>query len=176
MARRRSLGALVGMCLLGPGAMASAQPVRPELLQATSVDAVLAMLGASKAEPSTRLALKFPDIVLPGPLELKASSAIPGTVAMILMAGAPAGWHGKAIPGLAPPSVSAPPAGPRPVVVKAWQVPPGEEPSMSVRYPAVERRQTFTLLVSARGQWHIVVREVKVACRPPSCGGDATRR
>jgi hypothetical protein len=147
----------------------SAQPIIPALTQATSVDAALNVVGANKAQPHSRLALQFQEITLPGPLKIEARSEIPGTTGMVLMVGAPVGWYGSGAPGetplRAPPPVANKPGAPAPpVVVLAWQVPPGKKPVLRATYPQLQQRQAFTLLVFAQGRWFMTVREAKLAC------------
>jgi hypothetical protein len=153
---------------------AFAQPLLPALTQATSVDAALTAVGASKAQPNSRIAVAFEDIALPGPLKIEARSAIPGTAAMVLMVGAPAGWYGSNVPGETSPRPSVPKLGAAasvaaPAVLLAWQVPPGKKPVLRTTYPQLQQRQAFTLLVLAQGKWFYAVREAKLACEPPGC-------
>ncbi len=162
------------MLFAGMTVQAMAQPLLPVLTQATTVDAALNAVGASKAQPNTRIALAFEEITLPGPFKIEARSEIPGTVAMVLMVGAPTGWYGTNVPGEmsprpmppAPGQASAPAA---PAVVLAWQVPPGKKPVLRTTYPQLQQRQAFTLLVLAQGKWFYAVREAKLACEPPGC-------
>lgn len=149
-----------------------AQPINPALTQATTVDAALNAVGASKAQLNTRLALNFDDIALPGPLGIQARSEIPGTAAMVLLVGAPSFWYGSSAAGDARPSpVAAAQAqsSPQPVVVSAWQVPAGKKPVLRASHPLLAQRQLFTLVVLAQGKWFYVVREAKLACAPNAC-------
>jgi hypothetical protein len=149
---------------------AQAQPLLPALTQATSVDAAMNAVGANKAQTSTRLALQFEEITLPGPFKIEGRSEIPGTAAMVLMVGAPTGWEGSNSPGENTPPLAARAgpayAAPQPAVVMAWQVPPGKKPILRATYPQLNQRQAFTLLVLAQGRWFVVVREAKLACEP----------
>jgi hypothetical protein len=150
---------------------AHAQPLLPALIQATSVDAAMSAVGATKAQASTRLALQFEEITLPGPFKIEGRSEIPGTAAMVLMVGAPTGWYSNGLPGESAPRAA--PTGPasataQPAVVLAWQVPPGKKPILRTTYPQLDQRQAFTLLVFAQGRWLVAVREAKLACEPGS--------
>jgi hypothetical protein len=147
---------------------AQAQPLLPALIQATTVDAAMNAVGATKAQANSRVALQFEEITLPGPFKIEGRSEIPGTSAMVLMVGAPTGWYGSNVPGESPPR-AAPTSGaiaPKPAVVLAWQVPPGKKPILRTTYPQLEQRQAFTLLVLAQGRWFVSVREAKLACEP----------
>lgn len=162
-------GAVALFCLLP--LVAVAQPIIPSLLQATSVDAALTLLGASKALANGRLAIDVEDIVLSAPINVRARSEIPGTVSMVLMLGAPAGWYGNGLPGESSPRPAplAPGQLAKPAVLKAWQVPPGSKPILRATVAPLQQRQAFTLLVSAQGRWYIAVREAKLACEPGTC-------
>lgn len=171
-ARRLGLVCMVRamLCLLLP-VPSVAQPIIPALLQATSVDAALTVLGASKAVANGRLAIDVEDIVLSAPLKVQARSEIPGTVSMVLMLGAPTGWYGNSLPGESSPRAAplAPGQPAKPAVLKAWQVPPGSKPILRAIVAPLQQRQAFTLLVSAQGRWYIAVREAKLACEPGAC-------
>jgi len=158
----------------GVVSFATAQPILPALVQATSVDAAMQVIGAGKPVPSGHLRLEFDDIVTPGPLQVRVESLLPGTVAMVLLSGAPAlGASGNATPTAARPSFS--PPGPTPTqrpgavpelqpgYIQAWPVAAGTAARFQHRIPQVSRGQAFTLLVQAQGRWYIVVRELKIA-------------
>lgn len=168
---RRALYCALALLCLGCGPISIlAQPVLPALLKAATIEAAYAAVSAGKPEPSGRLRLEFADIALPGPLRIDATSEIPGTVAMVLMSGAPIGWYGSNLAGEAAPRPKATtrPAA-TPVVIKAWQVPPGAAARLRATFPDLQSRQAFTLLVSAQGKWYVAVREAKVACAPADC-------
>jgi hypothetical protein len=147
---------------------AHAQPLLPALVQATTVDAAMNAVGATKALENSRLALEFEEITLQGPFKIEGRSEIPGTSAMVLMVGAPAAWYGSNVPGTSPPRTAPASAAnaPKPAVVLAWQVPPGKKPILRTTYPQLDQRQAFTLLVLAQGRWFVTVREAKLACEP----------
>ncbi len=164
LVRRLALALAVGL-VLNP---ACAQPMLPALIQATTVDAAMNAVGATKAQANSRLALQFEEITLPGPFKIEGRSEIPGTSAMVLMVGAPTGWYGSNLPGENPPRAAPGPTATaaKPAVVLAWQVPPGKKPILRTTYPQLEQRQAFTLLVLAQGRWFVSVREAKLACEP----------
>lgn len=173
----------VGCLAIGTPASIHAQPILPALRDATSIEAAFQAVGAGKPTISGYLQVEFAEISLAGPLRITASSQIPGTSSLVLMAGAPMGWRSGVEPGAtgaAGRAVGAAPVSPQttrqkptPVLLKAWQVPAGQRAEMTFVLPRLDKWQVFTLLAYAQGRWQIAVREVKLARRPGSAASSA---
>ena len=123
---------------------------------ATSIEGVIAVLGAGKPEPSTHLLLDVPQVAAPGRITARARSSLPATGALILLRGAPAA---AVTPAAMPPR---PAASAGPVLLAAMLVRSGQDASMNVRLD-LDRTQALTLLTYAQGRWYITTREVKIA-------------
>lgn len=171
LSRRRAsawlgLTPLLPLLPLGFGGAAQAQVLSDAVLQATSVDNVLAAIGA-KPERSGHLGLDMPDVVLPGRVRVRFSSAIAGTAWLVLLRGRKGQ---KTTPG---PMPSAPAnagkaaknSGPQPVLLSAQAFDAGAS-AQAEQWVDIQHSQYLTLLALSRGRWYFVEREIKVARRP----------
>lgn len=161
----RTLGLVTMLAALMACMPAGAQPILPALVNATSVEAAIQAAGAGKPQPSGYLSIQFDEITTPGPLKISVASELPGTTAMVLLAGAPMGWPPAAngATRATPPKQLAPGAAPTSVYLKAWPLQAGQRARAVHVLPAVRDVRAFTLLVQAQGRWYMVVREVKLA-------------
>jgi hypothetical protein len=161
----RTLGLVTMLAALMAFTPVGAQPILPGLVNATSVEAAIQAAGAGKPQPSGYLSIQFDEITTPGPLKISVASELPGTTAMVLLAGAPMGWPSAAngAPRAAPPRRAVPGAAPASVYLKAWPLPAGQRARAVHVLPALQDVRAFTLLVQAQGKWFMAVREVKLA-------------
>jgi hypothetical protein len=147
-----------------PSAAAAPPGLPPAIATATTIEGVIAALGAGRPEPSTHLLLDVPQVAAPGRIQARARSTLPATGALILMRGAPAALPGAlgAAPAAAPPAPApGPAAASGPVLLAAMLVRSGQTATMNVQLD-LDRTQRFTLLVYAQGRWYLTTREVKI--------------
>lgn len=137
------------VCLLGSGS-ASAQVIADAVRKATSVDAAFSAIGA-KPEPSSRLLLDVPDVILPGKVRVRFSSDVAGTAWLVLLRGR------KGVP--PPPATGSPP---EPALLAAEPYAAGKRAAGSIQVD-IQRTEYLTLLALSRGRWYYVEREIKVA-------------
>ena len=130
---------------------------------ATSIEGVIAVLGAGRPEPSTHLLLDVPQVAAPGRITARARSSLPATGALILLRGAPTAAAIAGTPNVTPAAMPPRPAtSAGPVLLAAMLVRSGQDASMNVRLD-LDRTQALTLLTYAQGRWYITTREVKIA-------------
>lgn len=150
----RALAVVCGGLFLATAMPAWAQvPFPPDgLVNATTQQAALAVIGAAQAEPSTHLLVDVPDIALPGPLGIEGKSMLPGTTHLVLL-------RVTRVP-------PRPPAPREKPMVAARRIEPGKPASLATEIDAVSTL-SVVLLAQARGKWFYAQREVKVG-RPGS--------
>lgn len=148
----------------------------PTALSANSVQSALTALGAAPLEPSTHLLLDVPDIALSGPVEVTATSMVPGTSRMILLRQWPVAPDSKPATAQRPAAgqsraAAVPPANPPPPIPTVWiaskEVAPLDAATLTARVD-FSRRENYYLLVQAQGKWYGAAREVKLATKPAS--------
>lgn len=128
-------------------------PFPPDgLVNATTQQTALAVIGAAQAEPSTHLLVDVPDIALPGPLSIEGKSMLPGTTHLVLL-------RVTRVP-------PRPPAPREKPMVAARRIEPGKPASLATEIDAVSTL-SVVLLAQARGKWFYAQREVKIG-RPGS--------
>jgi hypothetical protein len=147
---RRGLAAL-SLCGGMVGAPAFAQvPFPPQsLIDATTQQQAIAVLGAVQAERSGYLLIDAPDVVPPGPYPVTLRSEIAGTSHLVLL-------RVSILPPSAPP-----PAQPEKVTVFAKRLEPGAPATATLDVEA-NSRQGLALFAYARGRWYVTTREVKL--------------
>ncbi len=170
LAGRRNI---LAMSLLGcvSATCTMAQDVPQELIEtAPNLAALVQLIQARDARPSTHLLLSAPDVMPAGEATIEVRSELPGTRLLILARGRFEASSTAATGMTAPPSVARPknlgeviPAErlPRPVWLASLPFKAGEEPTSKLKV-VLERTQTLTLFAHAQGRWWFVTREVKV--------------
>ena len=134
---------------VGAAGMAVAQVPFPPvgLVNATSQQTALAVIGAAQAEASTHLQIDAPDIALPGPFKVEGKSLVPGTSHLVLL-------RVTRVP-------PRPPAPREKPMVSAKRVEPGKPASIDAEIDAVSTLN-LVLLAQVRGKWFYAQREVKI--------------
>lgn len=144
---------LLGTCLLWATHGHGQEPFpSPGLLSATNQQTALAILGATKPEPSGHLLLEAPDITLPGHVDVAAKSLLPGTSVMVLLR-------------VSKTAASVPDKPEKPYVAGA-RIAPGKAARLDASLDA-QSHMNLILLAQSRGRWFYATREVKVG-RPPT--------
>ena len=133
--------------LLASGARAQAPFPPPGLLDVTSAQQVLAVVGATNAEPSGYLLIDAPEAVAPGAYRVRIRSDLPGTSHLVLIRQTLEPVTGTPLP--------------QKVVVLAERLDPGMAAVADVELIA-DHRQYLSLLAFSRGRWFVVSREVKI--------------
>ena len=151
---RRSLLRVLFLMPLLSFAASHAQVVSPALTQATSVDAALGAIGASKSEPSTYLLLDMPEVAPAGKVRATMASELAGTAWLVLLRGR----RGASAP--LPPGET-----PQPVLLGAWPFKAGAAARATLSLE-LQASESFTLLALTRGRWFSVEREVKLGVPP----------
>ena len=156
---------IVTLLALATFAPAQGQPILPALISASSVEAAIQAVGAGKPQTSGYLSIQFDEITTPGPLRISVASELPGTTAMVLLAGAPIGWPPSANGAgpATPPRRALPGAAPTSAYLKAWPLQAGQRARAEYMLTTLQGVRAFTLLVQAQGKWFMAVREVKLA-------------
>lgn len=151
---RRAFVVVSAGVLLAPWTPAWAQvPFPPDgLINATTQQTALAVIGANQSEASTHLSVDVPDIALPGPLKIEGRSLLPGTTHLVLL-------RVTRVP-------PRPPAPREKPMIAAKRVEPGKPASIGTEIDAVSTLNVV-LLAQARGKWFYAQREVKIG-RPGS--------
>lgn len=139
----------IAAALIGLGTPVRAQaPFPPQpLVDATSAQQALAVIGAAKPEPSGHLLIDAPVATLPGPYKVRVRSEIPGTSHLVLIRDSLNPLTGAPVP--------------QKVVVHAQRYAPGE-PAVGEVEIVADARQFLTLLAFSRGRWFVVSRDVKL--------------
>lgn len=179
---RWASGAWVAMAMLATSNAALAQFTPLEVEQAPNLPALVAQLGAQSAQPSSHLALQLPDVALPGLVEGRVRSELPGTDALVLVRGQFAAAAAAQPANLSPPPTfarprggEAPPPAPPAVWIASESFKAGERAAMPVKFQ-VQDTSTFTLFAHAQGKWWFVTREVKVGTAPGAAPASKTPR
>ena len=144
------LGAICTVLLIATSRVAAQVPFpSPALVDATSQQQAIAVLGAGQAERSGYLLLDAPDVAVPGHFRATIKSEIPGTSHLVLIRTTTTSL------------VSAPPQALERVTIYAKRLDPGAPATANVDIE-ISDPQTLTLLALARGKWFGVSREVKL--------------
>lgn len=154
---RRGLCIAAGLCLTWPQVLLAQVPFPPDtLINAPNQQQALAVLGATKAEPSGHLLLEVPEIALPGEVRVDARSELPGTTHLVVLRtsrqrpGAPGG----------------PAAAPEKPFIAGKEIPPQSGARLQTTIDA-SASMNVVLLARSRGRWFYATRDVKIG-RPAS--------
>ena len=154
-------------------AQAQADVLRLET--ATSLDTLVAQLGAAAAQKSSYLLVDLPELTIAGETTARLKSEIPGTALLVLARGRFNPTGSLAAPQQPPPGAprlrafqgekAAPVRGE--ILIAAFELKAGESTRRESSFPVL-KTEFVTLFAFAQGGWWYVTRQVKVGMPVPS--------
>lgn len=143
---RGLMGILTAVVMVSP--IQAQAPFPPQsLVDATSAQQALQVIGALKPEFSGHLMVDAPAATRPGPYRVRVRSEIPGTSHLVLIRESMNPLNGSPLP--------------QKVVVLAERFAPGAVAAGEVEIVA-DARQYLTLLAFSRGRWFVASQDVKL--------------